>query len=234
MASVLEKAATVTVVLAAVVIAVANVARLTSANLPNAGGIPHAPDPELVSEEDWDAMLENAIIDGDPMAPIVIVEFGDFECPFCRRFHETFVDAREVMGDSLALAYVHYPLPSHRFSVPSARAAECAEATGSGAAMVELLFAKQDSVGLKSWGSFAEEVGIAEGEAFAACVTGETPLPRISIGRALGERIGVTHTPTIIINRWRLPVTPFASLIDVSRDILRGGDPYGLETDGAG
>ena len=86
-------------------------------------------------------------------------------------------------------------------------------------------FAKQDSLGLKPWQSYATEAGIADTARFARCVLSTSPVPRIDDGLALGRRIGVRGTPTVVINGWRLARPPYDSLSEVVAGILAGRVP---------
>ena len=80
--------------------------------------------------ENFDQLVRSGIRMGNPESRATIVEIADFESPFCRRFHETYSELKERFGDELSLVFLHYPLQSHRFARPAARAAECAEARG--------------------------------------------------------------------------------------------------------
>jgi protein-disulfide isomerase len=110
----------------------------------------------------WTDLLKDGVFIGDTAATVKIVEFGDFECPFCRRADSVFRIVKQKYGAEVALVYVHYPLPMHRFAIPAARAAECAGEQDRFAEMHDALFSKQDSLGLKSWMSFASETAIRD------------------------------------------------------------------------
>ncbi len=81
-------------------------------------------------------------IEGDPDAPVVIVEFSDFACPFCQRWYQgTLPGIREQLGDRVALVFLHYPIPQLHPNAPAAHlAAECAGAEGKFWEMHDLLF----------------------------------------------------------------------------------------------
>ena len=177
-------------------------------------------------QDDWRQWLPSGIRLGDSLAPITIVEFADFECPFCGRFHSSFVAAKQVFGDRLALVFFHFPLMMHRFARPAAKAAECAQAQGRFAEYHDLLYAKQDSLGLKPWLAFARDAGVRDTSAFQRCLADTTAMVRVAEDLALGNRIGVEGTPTIVINGWRLVVPPYDSLPEVIRHVLAGDAPY--------
>jgi protein-disulfide isomerase len=103
---------------------------------------------------------------------------------------------------------VHFPLRSHRLALPAARAAECAAEQGAFEEMHRTLFARQDSLGLKSWGSYAAEAGIPDTARFLECTASQRSFPRVEAGRRVGEREGVSATPTVLVNNWRLRRPP--------------------------
>lgn len=160
--------------------------------------------------EDWKAWLSHGERIGANSAAVVVIAFTDFECPFCNRFHQTVLkEAMEEFGTSVSATIVPFPLQRlHRFAESSAVAAACAAEQGGFEAYVDLLFLKQDSLGLKSWSAYAQEAGISDQISFQNCVEAQRPLERVRAARNLGEEIGITGTPTIFINGWRLPTPP--------------------------
>jgi protein-disulfide isomerase/outer membrane murein-binding lipoprotein Lpp len=86
-----------------------------------------------------------APIEGDPDAAVVILEFSDFECPFCQRWYqETLPDIRAQIGDDVAIAFLHFPLTQIHPNAASAHAAaECAGEQGKFWEMHDLLFERQ-------------------------------------------------------------------------------------------
>jgi protein-disulfide isomerase len=98
--------------------------------------------------------------------------------------------------------FVHFPLPMHRFARGAAVASECALRAGKFDDIQRTFFEKQDSLGLKSWGSFARDIGIGDTVSFNACVRTES-FARIDSGVAIGGRLAVTGTPTVFVNGYR-------------------------------
>lgn len=164
----------------------------------------------------WRKWLDRGTLDGDSAAPVTIVEFADFECVGCKAFHErTLKTIRDEFGESVAFVYVHFPLRSHRFSTHAAVAAECAGAQGRYGVFVDLVFARQDSIGLKSWQSFAEEAGVEDMPLFDQCMESAWSKARVRSGRALGDTLGVRATPTVFVNGWLYPTPPDAANLAV-------------------
>ena len=160
-----------------------------------------APDePELV--EDWDQLRSiGHSISGKEDAVVTIVVFSDFECPFCRRFAlETLPAIEDTFPGQVQTLFRHWPLENHRLAYPAARAAECAGGQGRFREFHDLLFAKADSLGLKSFDSFAAEVGVADIEAFRQCNSAHEPVQAIEMDIMAVRAIGGVGTPTLVIN----------------------------------
>lgn len=176
----------------------------------------------------WRTDLAKGVRLGPAQAPVQVLEFADFECPFCGGFHETLKTLRERYPTQVSLTYMHFPLPGHRFALPAARAAECAGDQGRFEAMYDRLFDEQDSFGLKPWSEFATEAAVPDSAAFEACIKRTEPITRITEGRALGNQLDVQGTPTIIINGWKLGRPPTLEELDhMVKAILAGKSPVG-------
>lgn len=196
-----------------------------------AGGREAARSPNVgppVYHDEWRGVLAAGTTIGDTAAAIQVVEFADFECPFCKRFHESLRLVRSKVGEPIAVTFVHFPLTMHRFALPAARAADCALEYGRFDAVADLLFAKQDSLGLKTWQSFATEAGIADTNEFAGCATAAGQRKNIEAGLAAGAEFNVRSTPTILLNGWLYSVPPTAAVLEADiKAILQGRQPGG-------
>lgn len=182
---------------------------------------------ELSYERSWKDVAAAGTLVGQANAPIQIVEFSELECPFCRRFHEGALKAaRTRFGDTISVSFVHYPIPGHRFARPAARAALCANAHGHFGSFVEAVFAKQDSLGLKSWASYGADAGLVDTVGLTQCAALATPLAQVDSNVALGKRLRVPGTPTVFLNGWRYSAAPSDSVLmdDIAR-LLRGEQP---------
>lgn len=157
-----------------------------------------------VYRDDWRTFLASGTLMGHATAPVQVVALGDFECSGCRAFYEIWQSAESRFGDAIALTYVHYPLAYHRFALRAAMATECAKAQGRFKEMYSVLYEKQDSIGLKTVEEFAGETHIANIRAFRRCVSAVDTAPAILRGLALGKRIGLRGTPTLIVNGLQL------------------------------
>lgn len=138
---------------------------------------------------------------GAPAAPIVIIVFSDYQCPFCRAFDESVGRLVRENPGRVAAVFRNYPLEGiHPFAYRAALRAECAQEQGKFAAMHELLFAMRDSLGTLSESQFASRSGVSDVGRFVACVTERRYAPRIASDvRAAGE-LQVRVTPTAIVD----------------------------------
>lgn len=93
---------------------------------------------------------------------------------------------------------------------------------------MDVLFAKQDSLGLKSWSSYGHDAGIADTSSFVRCIADTTRVARIEAGIAAGNRLNVHGTPTVLVNGWRFPRAPDQELMLTSiAAIISGRQPFG-------
>jgi protein-disulfide isomerase len=174
----------------------------------------------------WRADLGNGVRFGKPEAPVQLIEFADFECPFCGKFHTVLKSVRDRYPNQVALTYVHFPLPMLRFAIPAARVAACAGEQGQFEAMSDHLLEEQDSFGFKPWSEFATESGVSDLAAFDACIKMTSPVPGVEEGRALGTKLDVKGTPTVIVNGWMLGRPPTAAELDAMvKAVLAGKEP---------
>ena len=175
---------------------------------------------------DWKDALPISILDGRPDAPMTVVVLSDLECPACARFSRTLDDLRRKHPDDVTIAFVHWPLERiHRFALPAARAAECADAAGRFQQFARAVYARRDSLGLKSWGSYAAAAGIADTGKIAACARSSASSSRIVAGSAFAQRIEAVGTPTVLVNGWQLGHVPLESDFESALAAVKRGSP---------
>lgn len=195
MASLIDRAASFAVMVAALAVAASVVRR-------ELGSSPNPPIAAPRHVEEWREVLPIGIRTGNKDAAVKLIEFTDYECPFCARYQAVLTDVQRDYGESVELIYVHAPLAQHRFAVPAARVVECAHAQGKFNEMQGALYARQDSFGLRPWARYAEEVGIADIALFTECAEDSVRVERIHAGTLAAERFRVPGTPTLLINGW--------------------------------
>lgn len=217
---VLERLLTVSLTLAVILVS-GSVAYRTFVQPPVAA----APKPTFV--DDWKTALTFGNWIGDSAAPITIVELADLQCPACRGFQKTIQDIRAEYPRLVSVAHVSYPLSYHEYALPAAKAGECARQIGQFEAWANTVYGKQDSLGKKSWASFAADAGISDTARIAECASTVAKPARIEGGIAFGDKIAVTGTPTIIVNGWRLSEVPSKARLKMAVEALeRGENPF--------
>lgn len=169
---------------------------------------PPRPSKSALYYPDWQRMATQGHLVHSAPAPVTLIEFGDYECPWCAAFERVLGTARARHASDLAVVYVHAINPSHRLSLPAARAAECSAKQAKFDQYHALLFAQQDSLGLKPWAAFAAEAGVPDVPSFETCARDTTAIPLVAEGRELARRVRLEGTPTIIINGWLLNWVP--------------------------
>lgn len=177
--------------------------------------------------KEWKKLLPAARILGSDTAPIMVVEITDFQCPYCKRFNDVLHVVQQRLPSKVAVAVVHFPLPSHSKARSAAQAVECAARFGRTQEMIDQLFMRQDSLGLKPWSRYALDAGISDSASFGRCLGDSTSLKLVDRGLAIGSEINVMGTPTVFLNGWRYGIPPSDSeMIRAVNDILEGRIPY--------
>jgi thiol-disulfide isomerase/thioredoxin len=173
----------------------------------------------------WESILAFGRTIGDTANSVRVVEFADFECPACQRFRETLSTVQTKFPNEVSITFVHFPLEFHRFAEQAAQAAESAAEQGAFRRFHDQVFDGQDSIGLLPWTTFGKRALIRDSVAFARCITAPVSAA-IDSGKAIGARIGVRGTPTVLIEGWLLPRPPTAEqLSDYIRAFRRGKVP---------
>jgi len=155
-----------------------------------------------ISRADWNEVISiSERVHGDESDSIVVIVFTNFGCPACRAFDTRLTAA---LTPDVQVRLAHFPLAMHRFAKPAARAFECARIVGGAARFAATTFEKQDSLGIISWGELARRAEISDTLEIARCAMSPNPVDRISAGERLGERLGVSGTPTVFVNQRNL------------------------------
>jgi protein-disulfide isomerase len=142
-------------------------------------------------------------IRGEPDAPLTLLEYGDFECPFCGRATGVVNDLRERFGDELRYVFRHLPLPDvHDHTELAAQAAEAAAAQGRFWEMHDLLFAHQEELEFEDLLGYAGELGL-DLEGFARDLAEGRHARRVQEDAASAEASGARGTPTFFVGEMR-------------------------------
>jgi len=146
---------------------------------------------------------------GNAAAPVTIIEFSDYQCPFCSRVNPTLARIRETYGDRVKIVFKDYPLPNHPQAPKAAEAARCAGEQNKYWEMHDAMFANQRALEVPSLKLTARAIGL-NGTAFDQCLDSGKWQATIRAGSALGDEMGVNSTPTLYVNgRVVLGAMPF-------------------------
>jgi protein-disulfide isomerase len=151
---------------------------------------------------------------GDANAPVTIVAFTDYQCPFCRRAEATIAQLRESYGNQVRVVVAEKPLPMHDRARPAAIAALAASAQGSFDAMHARLYSGElDDASIVA---AAKDIGL-DVDRFNADCKG-VAVAALARSEALGDRLGVRGTPSFFINGRHVvgaqPIEAFRAVID--------------------
>ena len=136
---------------------------------------------------------------GPSEAKVTIVEFSDFECPYCRTGHDTVEKVMQKYEGKVRLTFRHFPLPFHSHARKAAEASLCAEAQGKFWPFHDLLFAEQKNLAVPQLKEHASKVGL-DAAKFASCLDSGEQAKAVDVDMKAGEAAGVRGTPAFFIN----------------------------------
>ncbi|MAG50707.1 disulfide bond formation protein DsbA [archaeon] len=180
------------------------------------GGSPSPGVPSL----DMKALIDDDDVKGKSNAPVTIVEWSDFECPFCTRFYEQTLGQiiREYVDTGkVKFVYRDFPLGFHANAQKAAESAECAGEQGKFWEMHDMLFEKGVSGGVSSFKQFAKDIGLNTGK-FDDCLDSGKMASEVAKDMRDGQSAGIGGTPGFIINGRLVsgaqPFSAFKQVID--------------------
>jgi protein-disulfide isomerase len=158
---------------------------------------------------------------GPADAPVTIVEFSDFQCPFCSRLYPTVEQVKSTYGDKVHLVFRQFPLNFHQFAQKAAEASLCADEQGKFWEMHNAMFSKQDELAVDKLKEKAAGMGL-KADQFNACLDGGKYAPKVAEDVKAGSEAGVSGTPALFINgRFISGAVPYADIAKVIDDELQ-------------
>ncbi|WP_447983697.1 DsbA family protein [Nitrospira sp. Nam74] len=158
-------------------------------------------------------------IRGPVQAPVTLVEYGDFECPYCGQAYVVVKELEQELASLLRVVFRNFPLTMvHPHALQAAETAESAGGQGRFWDMHDVLFEHQDALSVTDLTEYANDLGLDMTQ-FVRDVTEHTYADRIREEAAEGVRSGVNGTPTFFINGVRYEgSSDFGSLLAVIQD----------------
>ena len=180
---------------AAIAVAGVFVAKSLLRPVPDRGGV------ELASA-DWAAASNGGTVLGEEGATLTIVEFIDYECPYCRAAESLFRGMPAGAESQVRRIIRHLPLEDvHRNAMNAAHAVVCAQPHGKipeihGAALAR---STSDTITIEQWASYARSIGVSDSATFVGCMKDEATHAVIVADQNLAKSLGVTATPSFIV-----------------------------------
>jgi protein-disulfide isomerase len=158
---------------------------------------------------------------GPSSAKVTVVEFSDFQCPFCGRVNPTMARIHKEYGDDVRIVFKHLPLRIHPKAPAAHAAAEAAHRQGRFWEMHDAIFADQAGMSPERYQEYAEQIGL-DVDRFNRDLKASDVQKRVSADTAEAEKLGVTGTPAFFVNGRFLsgaqPYESFKRLIDAELD----------------
>lgn len=195
--------------------------------------------PEILSDEQTQNLPEDDAIIGSPNAPVTLVEFSDFQCPYCGAFFKEslaqltadFIDTGKVK-----LIYRDYPLSGHPQAVGAAHAAECADDQKKFKEMHDALFEGQkewsgSATALETYEKYAQKIDLNLTE-YKECMASQKHIPEIRKDLLDGLAVGVKGTPHFFINGHRVSGSlDYATVFKPAIEATLAGKGWKLDLD---
>lgn len=154
---------------------------------------------------------------GPKDAKVTIIEFSDFQCPYCQKAKETVDEIMKEYGDKVRLVFKNFPLQFHNNAQKAAEAAECANDQGKFWEMHDYMFANQDKLAVTDLKKAAKNLGLNASD-FDSCLDSGKYEGKIKSDIATGTSFGISGTPAFFINdqflNGAVPIEDFKKIID--------------------
>lgn len=165
------------------------------------------------------AVTSSDHIRGSASAKVVLIEYADFQCPYCIRHHPNMEKLMDEYGDKVAWVYRHFPLSFHENAQPAAVASECASEQGKFWEFADAMFVDGADLGTDFYVSTATTLGL-NADSFKSCLTSGKYDDLIDAQQAAGSAAGVTGTPATYINgslvSGAVPYSTLKSMVDAA------------------
>ncbi len=164
-----------------------------------------------------DVSADDDAVRGNKNAPVTIIEFSDYQCPYCKRNSETMKQIEEEYGDKVAIVFRDFPLQFHKQAQKAAEAAECAGDQGKYWELHDYMFSNQDKLAVDDLKDAAKQLGL-DSNAFNQCLDSGAQEAEVQADVRAGEALGIRGTPIVFVNGKMIngarPFDSFKQIID--------------------
>ena len=178
----------------------------------------------ILGEQDKAEILKETVrVKGPENAKVTIVEFSEFQCPYCKQYNDTsYSQIMADYGDKIRYIFRDYPLPMHNHAQEAAEASRCAGEQGKFWEYHDKLFVEQAiwtalATTTESFNNYATTLGLNAGQ-FSSCLSSGKYKEEVKNDAALGQKVGVSGTPSFFINGRQLvgaqPYEAFKTIIE--------------------
>ncbi|MBC8257511.1 MAG: thioredoxin domain-containing protein [SAR324 cluster bacterium] len=164
--------------------------------------------------------VKTAFLRGNKKASVILLEYSDYQCPFCGRVQETIRKLIENYKERVAFGYRHFPLAFHKEADEAAIASECAREQGKFEELHSLLYKRQKAQFTKNLKRYAREIQIKSPEKFDKCLDQEKYRGLVNQDMKDGAELGITGTPGFFVGLFN-PKTG-----EIQGEVLSGAQPY--------
>jgi len=156
---------------------------------------------------------------GNASAPVAIIEYSDFECPFCSRVQPTIEQLLDEYEGQVKLVFRHFPLSFHASAQKAAEASECAGVQGKFWEMHDKMFDNQQSLSVDSLKGYAKDLGLNTSK-FNSCLDDGTYAQKVKDDMSEGSQLGVSGTPGTFVDGMLVsgarPYAYFQAVVDLA------------------
>jgi protein-disulfide isomerase len=181
---------------------------------PLAGGL-------RIAERDWELLVGSSSANVRA-APVTVVEFVDYQCPSCRQLEHVMTDIETQSHGRLRRLIRHFPIEGHLHARAAAQLAVCSPRSEAAQSRIHSrLYSRPSWVDAGLWDSILVALPAEGRAAVLACAQSPTAAATVDADQALGERLGVSGTPTLIVNGILLKPTSAAAIRSYLLDLLQ-------------
>ena len=162
------------------------------------------------------SLASDAVVTGPPAAPVTIVEFSDFQCPYCSQAQELVDQVAKKYGERVRVVFKQLPLDMHPQARLAAEASLCARDQGKFEELHDWLFANSKSITVEAMKAAAPELGI-DAAKLESCIAAKTHTPSVEEQLAQAVALGVSSTPSFFVNGRKVTdrsLASFSRMID--------------------